>query len=135
MLTDRINSVLSMVEPFEMELGCKKPYTFNHLQPVYRETWKKLGIHQHIISTPDYLPVPDDKIKDGVNFLHEQLSGAQNVYVHCKAGRGRSTTIILCYLMQVHRLSFEAAFELIQSSRPQIYLKPKQISAVKAFKI
>lgn len=29
----------------------------------------------------------------------EHVQGKETVYVHCKAGRGRSTTVVLCYLV------------------------------------
>ena len=42
-----------------------------------------------------------DKLLTGVDFIqrHGQLN--QSVYVHCKAGRARSTTVVVCYLMKV----------------------------------
>ena len=32
----------------------------------------------------------------------ENASLGKTTYVHCKAGRGRSTTIVLCYLVCIH---------------------------------
>lgn len=31
----------------------------------------------------------------------ENASNGTTTYVHCKAGRGRSTTIVICYLVSV----------------------------------
>ena len=37
----------------------------------------------------------------GVRFLLDHAEQRQGVYVHCKAGRTRSATLVACYLMQV----------------------------------
>lgn len=44
----------------------------------------------------------------------------ESVYVHCKAGRGRSTTIVLCYLCMYHGLTPHEAHLFIKKLRPQI---------------
>ena len=40
-------------------------------------------------------------IQRGVAFIEEMNQNEKTVYVHCKAGRGRSTTLVACYLMKV----------------------------------
>ena len=40
-------------------------------------------------------------LKKGVEFIEEMNLSENSVYVHCKAGRGRSTTLVACYLMKV----------------------------------
>jgi len=37
----------------------------------------------------------------GVKFLLDHAKRRELVYVHCKAGRTRSATLVACYLMQV----------------------------------
>ena len=46
------------------------------------------------------------------------------MYVHCKAGRGRSTSLVLCYLVKHHRMAPSAALEQIRSKRQQVRLSP-----------
>ena len=49
--------------------------------------------------------VPDnDKLRKGVSFINDVEDG--KVYVHCKAGRTRSATLVACYLMDVSTLLF-----------------------------
>lgn len=36
--------------------------------------------------------------------FEENASFGKMTYVHCKAGRGRSTTVVLCYLVCAHSL-------------------------------
>lgn len=44
--------------------------------------------------------------------------------MHCKAGRGRSTSLVLCYLVKHHRMAPAAALELVRSKRQQVRLSP-----------
>lgn len=52
-----------------------------------------------------------------------------STYVHCKAGRGRSTTIVLCYLIKYRNMTPEAALDHARSVRPRVLLAPSQWQA------
>eukprot|EP00267_Zea_mays_P035433 XP_008671229.2 uncharacterized protein LOC103648558 [Zea mays] len=54
-------------------------------------------------------------------------------YVHCKAGRGRSTTIVLCYLIKYRNMTPEAALDHVRSIRPRVLLAPSQWHAISSF--
>ncbi|KAL2903119.1 putative dual specificity protein phosphatase DSP8 [Bienertia sinuspersici] len=54
-------------------------------------------------------------------------------YVHCKAGRGRSTTIVLCYLVQHKQMTPEDAYNYVRSIRPRVQLASAQWQAVKDY--
>ena len=41
-------------------------------------------------------------------------------YVHCKAGRGRSTTLVLCYLIKYCGQVPEQAYMFVREKRPQV---------------
>ena len=41
---------------------------------------------------------------EGVRFINDNISKGGRVYVHCKAGRSRSATLVGCYLMEVEFL-------------------------------
>ncbi|KAH0855139.1 hypothetical protein HID58_020461 [Brassica napus] len=43
-------------------------------------------------------------------------------YVHCKAGRGRSTTVVICYLVQHKHMTPEEAYAYVKSIRPRVKL-------------
>jgi len=78
------------------------------------------------LSTTDIFEVPpEEKLQSGVNFINKfrKVSAIgksddsdkvgdteQNgtVYVHCKAGRTRSATLVACYLMMVRSFDFES---------------------------
>jgi protein-tyrosine phosphatase len=42
------------------------------------------------------------------------------VYVHCNAGKGRSTSVVLCYLIYVHGMSRVEAYDFVKEKRPKI---------------
>ena len=50
------------------------------------------------------------------------------MYVHCKAGRGRSTTLVLCYLVSYGGYTPEDALEMVKGKRPQISLAAGQVN-------
>ena len=61
----------------------------------------------------------------------EHAQRGELTYVHCKAGRGRSTTLVLCYLMRQMRMSPEEAYAFVQAKRPQVCLAEGQWAAVR----
>ncbi|CAA2955415.1 putative dual specificity protein phosphatase DSP8 [Olea europaea var. sylvestris] len=88
-----------------------------------------------VIPTRDYLFAPTfADINRAVDFIHENSCSGRTTYVHCKAGRGRSTTIVLCYLVEYKNMSPIAAFEYVRSRRPRILLAPSQWKAVQEYK-
>ena len=121
-----ITRVLSLVEDFELKDGY-----FN--TPVKSTDWKKNGIAHKQIQAIDFLPLTPEAIKEGIEYLAESLESGHTVYVHCKAGRGRSAAIVIAYLMQYHELSFDEAFALVQTARPQINLNNDQRQAISSY--
>lgn len=96
---ENLQGVISMNENYELWL-------FSH----NKEGWERNGVKFLQLPTRDIFEAPCQvKLKQGVNFINEICSGPQSsngtVYVHCKAGRTRSATLVACYLMQVKHLS------------------------------
>ncbi|KAL8503193.1 hypothetical protein ACS0TY_022082 [Phlomoides rotata] len=89
------------------------------------------GIDHLVIPTRDYLFAPSfGNINRAVDFIHRNACNDQTTYVHCKAGRGRSTTIVLCYLVEYKHMSPITALEYVRSRRPRVLLAPSQWKAV-----
>ncbi|XWS32418.1 hypothetical protein CRYUN_Cryun23aG0157900 [Craigia yunnanensis] len=87
-----------------------------------------------VIPTRDYLFAPSfADICQAVDFMHENASLGKTTYVHCKAGRGRSTTIVLCYLVEHKHMTPDAAYEYVRSIRPRVLLAPAQQQAVQDY--
>ncbi|XP_050220497.1 phosphatidylglycerophosphate phosphatase PTPMT2 [Mercurialis annua] len=92
------------------------------------------GIDHLVIPTRDYLFAPSIlDIGRAVDFIHKNASSARITYVHCKAGRGRSTTVVLCYLVEFKHMTPMAALEYVRSRRPRVLLAPSQWKAVQEY--
>lgn len=88
-----------------------------------------------VIPTRDYLFAPSFvDISRAVDFIHRNTCCGKTTYVHCKAGRGRSTTIVLCYLIEHKCMTPRAALEYVRSRRPRVLLAPSQWKAVQEYK-
>ncbi|KAM7491184.1 hypothetical protein LguiA_034105 [Lonicera macranthoides] len=91
-------------------------------------------IEHLVLPTRDYLFAPSlSDISQAVDFIHEKSSCGQTTYVHCKAGRGRSTTIVVCYLVQHRQMTPDAAYQYVKSIRPRVLLASAQWQAVQDY--
>lgn len=118
------------------KLGVKGVVTLN--EPfetlVPSSLYKAHGIDHLMIPTRDYLFAPSlMDISRAVDFIHRNVSRGSTTYVHCKAGRGRSTTIILCYLIEYKNMTPADALEYVRSRRPRVSLAPSQWKAVQEY--
>jgi len=108
-----IGAVLSAVEVFE-----------NHsngpiINPVTPEEWEALKILELQLPTPDFETILLDHIQRGVEYINWNLENGRTTYVHCKAGKGRSALIVMCYLIKYHNFTAKEAFDLVKEKRPQ----------------
>ncbi|XP_020098710.1 putative dual specificity protein phosphatase DSP8 [Ananas comosus] len=96
--------------------------------------YKAYGIDHLVIPTRDYLFAPSlGDICRAVDFIYRNVSRGRTTYVHCKAGRGRSTTIVLCYLIEYKNMTPETALEYVRSRRPRVLLASSQWRAVQEY--
>jgi atypical dual specificity phosphatase len=72
------------------------------------------------IRTVDYTPPALEDIAAAVRFMAEATGRNERVYVHCKAGRGRSATVVLCYLIQAHRIAAREGQQWLLRVRPHV---------------
>lgn len=116
-----VGGVITLNEPYETLV----PTSLYHAH----------GIDHLVIPTRDYLFAPSFvDINRAVNFIHENASCGRTTYVHCKAGRGRSTTIVLCYLVEYKNMTPAAALDYVRCRRPRVLLAPSQWKAVQEYK-
>lgn len=116
-----VGGVITLNEPYEtlVPSSLYRTYDIDHL----------------VIPTRDYLFAPSFiDIDRAVNFIHKNASNGRTTYVHCKAGRGRSTTIVLCYMVEYKHMTPVAALEHVRSRRPRVQLAPSQWKAVQEYK-
>ncbi|KAI4311645.1 hypothetical protein MLD38_036524 [Melastoma candidum] len=122
--------------PCLKELGVKGVITLNEPYETLVPTalYKAYDINHLVIPTRDYCFAPSlHDISLAVDFIHENVSCGQSTYVHCKAGRGRSTTIVICYLVQHKEMTPHEAYDYLKSIRPRVLLASAQWQAVQQF--
>ncbi|XP_010539387.1 PREDICTED: putative dual specificity protein phosphatase DSP8 isoform X2 [Tarenaya hassleriana] len=140
---DRIDQYLLMgAVPFRKDvlrlkrLGVGGVITLNepHETLVPSSLYREHGMEQLVIPTRDYLFAPSvSEISRAVDFIHKNSLSCKSTYVHCKAGRGRSTTVVLCYLIQHKNMTPTTAFEYVRSIRPRVLLHPSQRKVVEDY--
>ena len=67
----------------------------------------------HCLDSPDAVLLP---VFDEIYNLIEKCK--HNVLIHCMAGRSRSATFLIAYLIRKYRISTKQALEAVQSVRP-----------------
>jgi len=74
----------------------------------------------------DYLHVPTVNgaapdmadIDKAVNFIDRNLKNSKATMVHCAAGKGRTGTILVAYMMKFKNMDVKQAIESIRNKRP-----------------
>jgi len=84
------------------------------------------------IPTPDHNPPTQDQMSFGVAVLTKLVNQGKKVYVHCKNGHGRASTLIAAYLIS-KGLSVEDAEALIKEKRRAMHLQGSQKAALEVF--
>jgi atypical dual specificity phosphatase len=84
------------------------------------DLYKPLGIEQLWLRTIDFQPPSLEHIEEGVEFIQQAMDAGSAVYVHCKAGRARSATVVLCWLIKYRNLSAEDAQKKLLERRPHV---------------
>ncbi|XP_077623412.1 phosphatidylglycerophosphatase and protein-tyrosine phosphatase 1 [Crocuta crocuta] len=120
---ENVRGVITMNEEYETRFLCNSS-----------KEWKNLGVEQLRLSTIDMTGVPTlANLQKGVQFALKYQSLGQCVYVHCKAGRSRSATMVAAYLIQVYNWSPEEAVRAISKIRSHIRIRPGQLEVLKDF--
>lgn len=125
-----VKVVSTMLESFEIKKGLVKPLS--------KEDWCDVVTHKHIEAC-DFVGVPPAQLHEGVKFLKERIDQGERVYVHCKAGCGRSTSVVLAYLLKYGTDdrtfdSFEEAQAHLKALRPQISINATQRATIEAYR-
>lgn len=110
-----VEAVLSVTEVFEV----RSEGSFTSTSSVTPDDWHELGIRQLQIPTSDFKTISIDKIRRAVEFMRWNMENGRSVYVHCKAGRGRSLLVILCFLVEHCKFTALNAYQLATKKRPQ----------------
>lgn len=91
------------------------------------------GIEQLHLPTPDFTSPDIHAVHSGVDFIARFASEDRRVYCHCKAGRGRSATIALDWLIHSQSLTPSDAEQHLIHRRPQVNRRLARRDCVRHF--
>ena len=77
------------------------------------------------LPTKDLTPPSKDQFRLGIAHLKNLVSAKAPVYVHCKNGHGRSTTLVVAFFMS-QGMTFDVAVNTVKDKRPGVHLDPSQ---------
>jgi len=84
--------------------------------PVLRQSPKGLN-HIHMPVT-EFEPPSLQQAVDFVNIVQEAKDKHEGVVVHCHWGRGRTGTMIACFLVKDHKMPPQKAIDFVRECRP-----------------
>lgn len=123
LLAQNVGAVLSMVEPkeFQMQVLNQTPV----------RNWGNRVV-QKVIPIPDCTRVQRSQLLEASQFIHDQNLLGKCVYVHCRAGIGRSAAAVYTYLIRFEGYkTANDAYEFVQSKkRSQVLLSSRQAFAI-----
>ena len=114
-LTDveKVKGIVNITEPYETRCLCNTS-----------EDWEKYDVDQIHISVPDLTASPSIKqMLSAIQLIKQFENNTGRVYVHCKAGRSRSATIVAAYLMATKAFNPEKDVEEIKKHRSHIVIR------------
>jgi atypical dual specificity phosphatase len=94
--------------------------------------YEAAGIRHCWVPTVDFTPPSIEALEAVVAFTQQVRDAGFGVYIHCKAGRGRSATALLAYLIS-QGTTAEAGIQQIAAIRPFINRYVAQREVIKAF--
>jgi len=101
------------------------------------DLYAKYSIQQLWLPTTDFQPPSLEQIDQGVEYIEARLNQATTnhgkVYVHCKAGRARSATIVLCWMIKYRGMTSESAQRRLLEVRPHVNPSLHQRPVIREF--
>ncbi len=85
-----------------------------------QEEYERLGIEQLRIPTTDFTHPRLEDVAAAVEFIQRHVDEGHTVYIHCKAGRARSATVALCWLMKYRAMTMDEGQAKLLEKRPHV---------------
>ena len=99
--------VTGVVNTCDEYQGPKSTYAVHHIEQLH-------------IPTIDFTHPKIDDVEAAVSFITQQVEKGGKAYVHCKAGRARSATVAICWLIDFKKMDPEKAQQLLLDVRHQV---------------
>ena len=100
--------------------------------PLNEALINEFGFEYHHIPVPDFTAPRARQIEKFVSVIRKARRAGKKAVVHCHAGRGRTGTMLACYLVSLRR-SAAKAIEEIRKLRPGSVETFEQEQAVKRY--
>ena len=120
-------SVLSLLE--DLEINGRGLF----FEVLSQKDWQECGVEHCHVPVPDFSSLSLTELDKSVAFITEQVVRGKTVYIHCKAGRGRSATALICYLMKTSRMTSLEAIQFVKQRRPQIKPNARQLQSIEDY--
>ncbi|CAG9464291.1 unnamed protein product [Pedinophyceae sp. YPF-701] len=91
------------------------------------------GFRQMHMPIVDMHSPAQDELVEAVRFLQSFAERGERALVHCRAGKGRSATVAVCYVAAQYEMDAAQALRHVKHCRPQVSLTPPQKKAVAQF--
>jgi len=82
--------------------------------------YNKFNLKLMEIPAIDFTAPRIEEINKAVEFIAEHDKKGETVYLHCKGGKGRSTTVAVCYFMKKYNITAQEALKRMMKRRPQV---------------
>ena len=85
------------------------------------EDFEAHGISVYRLVICDFVGAPQvEDIDQAVNHIKKVVNAGKMIYIHCKAGRSRSSLILAAYLMREQTMTAEQAYAFLKSKRRHV---------------
>ena len=111
----KVEAVLSILEDYEFRC-----ITLSG-RPVQPDEWKREDMDHLQLNSFDFYPPSFEILDQGADWINSYLIKGKKVYCHCKAGVGRSASVVIAYFMKYKKMSAVAAYEELKSRRSIIF--------------
>merc|ERR1711953_390539 len=96
---------------------------FERVVTLSSDEWNRIGVELLKVNCGDFNFAPKaEDLKAAADFIQNKVEDGGGVYVHCKAGRTRSATIVAAYLILHQNHTLDSAYELMKQGRPHVIL-------------
>ncbi|KPL96770.1 T-complex protein 1 subunit gamma [Sarcoptes scabiei] len=131
---ENVRAVISMNRDFELDFA-----------GMNTQEWNKMGIEFLQLPTKDFGVPSLPNLQKGVQMIESVIDRYRSpdsivndqkpsIYIHCKAGRTRSSTLVACYLVKTYDMTPQEAVIFIREKRSHIDLKKSHIEMIQKYR-
>ena len=119
---ENVGGVITLNENYETRFICPS-----------QKQWSLMNVKNLRIPTTDFNNAPTlEQINQSLEFISE-MDKSKSVYVHCKAGRSRSSVVVLCYVMSKYGHNVQNAIDFVKSKRHHVVLGSEHMKRLHQF--